>query len=128
MKFWWLQLEILFRFFYAMLKGSLLHWISTLLCSITYYDAYNYKTNHMVERPTNFPKLPITNKTEFRAVEEFLVREDNFVYLVSTFISVVLLSVFNMHTIFVKFRSSLVYCCISAYSVNELSQFFNIVW
>lgn len=41
------------------------------------------QNNDLIERPRDFPKLPILNKAEYRAVEEFLADPDKFSYMVS---------------------------------------------
>jgi hypothetical protein len=40
------------------------------------------QNNNLIERPIDFPKLPIENKAEYRTVEEFLANPDKFSYMV----------------------------------------------
>ncbi|KAF2898856.1 hypothetical protein ILUMI_07314 [Ignelater luminosus] len=37
--------------------------------------------NRVLERPADFPNLPVSNKTEYRCVEEFLSKDENFTYM-----------------------------------------------
>ncbi|KAF2894463.1 hypothetical protein ILUMI_11707 [Ignelater luminosus] len=37
--------------------------------------------NKVLERPADFPNLPVSNKTEYRCVEEFLSKDENFTYM-----------------------------------------------
>ncbi|KAF2888112.1 hypothetical protein ILUMI_18061, partial [Ignelater luminosus] len=37
--------------------------------------------NSVLERPADFPNSPVSNKTEYRCVEEFLSKDENFSYM-----------------------------------------------
>ncbi|KAF2892023.1 hypothetical protein ILUMI_14150, partial [Ignelater luminosus] len=39
--------------------------------------------NRVLERPADFPNIPVSNKTEYRCVEEFLSKDENCTYMVS---------------------------------------------
>jgi hypothetical protein len=40
------------------------------------------QNNDLIERSRDFPKLPIENKEEYRAAEQFLANPDKFFYMV----------------------------------------------